>query len=552
MSFSSRFFIIVIFFLPLLMLASGCINAVPDAPSPVDHVEFKLYSGFVPMDYPSVRTLRVDFSANTLVLVNEYVPASGKESETFSRPFSGNELDSLRVLLSNIAPGTFSDRYEFTGGSVADAGKAQLILDGPAIFPQRIEIDPFIDVRELSGKNTEKLAVLVDELMKWMTFMEEQNASTDFSVRLKWDSVFGALSDPARYPAGRVLELDSSGALTLTLEYLPDSNKSADIISTVLSARDLTTLRSLTDSLPLAQLKERYEVKKEERPTDTGPTELLLQRGSLSKSVILDAGADVPELKALLAELYRLTNWAESTYSNASTAWFFFEPVACGNNSWEQWHADLNRVYVRAPTEEEILKEYFQTVQGIGILDFSQVESDRLVCRSCDCPRGDYLTVRVNAKDSSRMQELGWKPVGPVEFSLVAQRAFSGETLTGFEFEVVHSFSELEDFLSPWLPPEKPNNEEPFLYTFVPRQLDFESKTVIVLVDAASTKGGMISFEVVRVESDSDSLNVFLKRINREVPGSEAQTGTPFMPVYSVAILQAEKTDLPVEVFWIS
>jgi len=88
-----------------------------------------------------------------------------------------------------------------------------------------------------------------------------------------------------------------------------------------------------------------------------------------------------------------------------------FAPIQCGSNSWEKWHSDLNRVYIRAPTEEEILKEYFSTVQGIQIISYHDIQAEpgTVTCMACNCARGDTIIVEVAAKDNAKMLELGWK-----------------------------------------------------------------------------------------------------------------------------------------------
>lgn len=86
-------------------------------------------------------------------------------------------------------------------------------------------------------------------------------------------------------------------------------------------------------------------------------------------------------------------------------------PIQCGENSWQKWHSSLNRTYIRAPTEKEILTEYFRTVQNIEILDFKNIPAKpgTIVCAACNCSRGDTIEVLVSEKDKAKMIELGWK-----------------------------------------------------------------------------------------------------------------------------------------------
>lgn len=115
--------------------------------------------------------------------------------------------------------------------------------------------------------------------------------------------------------------------------------------------------------------------------------------------------------------------FASAPFNNATTnefeitnnpqnesVWLTYAPTQCQTNPWEIWHADLNRVYIRAPTEKEILTEYYRTVHNIEILEFQQkpADPDQVVCRACNCPRGDTVAVSVNDNDSPKMVELEW------------------------------------------------------------------------------------------------------------------------------------------------
>jgi hypothetical protein len=96
---------------------------------------------------------------------------------------------------------------------------------------------------------------------------------------------------------------------------------------------------------------------------------------------------------------------------NQSEEWLSYKPIQCGQNPWEKWHKDLNRTYIRAPTEQEIVKEYYRTVYEIEILEFKNIPapSGTNVCKACTCQRGDTIFVLVDEKNIAKMLELGWK-----------------------------------------------------------------------------------------------------------------------------------------------
>ncbi|MBI4052988.1 MAG: protease complex subunit PrcB family protein [Candidatus Diapherotrites archaeon] len=102
---------------------------------------------------------------------------------------------------------------------------------------------------------------------------------------------------------------------------------------------------------------------------------------------------------------------------NVSTTVLTYAPIQCGENPWEKWHADLNRVYIRAPTEEEILKEYYSIVHGIPVVSYKNIPAPpgTIVCMACQCPRGDKIEIWVDnstetgRKNVEKLVELGWK-----------------------------------------------------------------------------------------------------------------------------------------------
>ena len=88
-------------------------------------------------------------------------------------------------------------------------------------------------------------------------------------------------------------------------------------------------------------------------------------------------------------------------------------PVQCSGNLWDIWHAGLNRTYIRAPREQEILTEYLQT-QGVRVLEYHLTAAPQgtIVCAACSCARGDTIQVRVGSEqEKALLVQIGWRPV---------------------------------------------------------------------------------------------------------------------------------------------
>lgn len=96
--------------------------------------------------------------------------------------------------------------------------------------------------------------------------------------------------------------------------------------------------------------------------------------------------------------------------SNEATVWLHYQPLQCTDTPWNSWHESLGRTYVRAPTEEEILTEYYATVHQVEILDFEEVplSEGTVVCAACGCPRDYSLRVQVAASDAEKLIAEEW------------------------------------------------------------------------------------------------------------------------------------------------
>jgi len=91
------------------------------------------------------------------------------------------------------------------------------------------------------------------------------------------------------------------------------------------------------------------------------------------------------------------------------TVWLSYYPIQCGQNPWEIWEANSGRVYIRAPTEKEILSSYYSQIYEVQILDYANTKNSDIVCAACACSRGDTINVQAYAKDAQKMLLLGWE-----------------------------------------------------------------------------------------------------------------------------------------------
>ena len=64
-----------------------------------------------------------------------------------------------------------------------------------------------------------------------------------------------------------------------------------------------------------------------------------------------------------------------------------YRPKKCEKTAWQYWEENSGRVYVRMPTDEEIIKNYYASVFSIEVRDVKKIPLDEVTCEACDvCP----------------------------------------------------------------------------------------------------------------------------------------------------------------------
>jgi hypothetical protein len=86
-----------------------------------------------------------------------------------------------------------------------------------------------------------------------------------------------------------------------------------------------------------------------------------------------------------------------------------YMPKQCIDDPWNVWLANSSIRFIRAPTEEEIVKMYY-TQKLIDIKEYKRTATGELTCQACEvCGKGYILTVKVLEKDAAAMMNDGWK-----------------------------------------------------------------------------------------------------------------------------------------------
>jgi len=86
-----------------------------------------------------------------------------------------------------------------------------------------------------------------------------------------------------------------------------------------------------------------------------------------------------------------------------------YRPKMCEKTAWQFWEENSGRVYIRAPTDEEIIKHYYSSVYSIEVRDIKKIQLDQVTCQACDVCLETYLFgLTVNASDMQLLLDEGW------------------------------------------------------------------------------------------------------------------------------------------------
>jgi hypothetical protein len=119
------------------------------------------------------------------------------------------------------------------------------------------------------------------------------------------------------------------------------------------------------------------------------------------KVTIIDGNVDSAIIDGVWDETGQFMIGSELAYS--------YQPMMCEKTPWQVWEENSGRVYIRAPTDEEIIKSYYQTVYTIDVRDVKKIQSGMMTCQACDiCPETYRFELTVDADERYPLIDEGW------------------------------------------------------------------------------------------------------------------------------------------------
>jgi len=90
-----------------------------------------------------------------------------------------------------------------------------------------------------------------------------------------------------------------------------------------------------------------------------------------------------------------------------------YHPKMCEKTTWQAWEENSGRVYIRAPTDEEIIRGYYLTVYNIDVRDVKKIQLGTVSCQACDvCLETYRFGLTVNASEMQPLLDEGWTRIG--------------------------------------------------------------------------------------------------------------------------------------------
>jgi hypothetical protein len=86
-----------------------------------------------------------------------------------------------------------------------------------------------------------------------------------------------------------------------------------------------------------------------------------------------------------------------------------YRPKMCEQTPWQSWEKNSGRVYIRAPTDEEIIKSYYTAVDSTNVTGVKKVQIDEISCQACNvCVQPYRYELLANASEMQPLLDEGW------------------------------------------------------------------------------------------------------------------------------------------------
>ncbi len=340
----------------LLLFATALFAACTQAPGPVQApdtvITYKFYGGFT-LQTHAIQELVVTHDKAVFTIMS----GDGNVTQKYEKALTKDQFDSIVKVFADNNFDSFGERYEEGQNYVTDVGYTDITFSG-------------------NGKSKTVTAFNYDEYLPkgLVNIRQKLRETVEFTQALD-ESQVKALAEG--WIRGAPTYAYDGSNLTLVRYAREGSNP----------ARHMLTYQ-FTGSRP-------------------GYGNMSGQAGApgLTNHVMNVTIIDGAVSSAVIDE-----KWDETGgFLIGSEASLSYRPKMCEKTSWQVWEENSGRVYIRAPTDEEIITHYYASVYETEVRNVRKVQLDVMSCQACDvCMETYRFDLLVNASGMRPLLDEGW------------------------------------------------------------------------------------------------------------------------------------------------
>jgi hypothetical protein len=342
--------------LVILAMLAACVQAPVKEPSSDTVIKYKFYGGFV-MQTHAIQELVVTKDKAT----HTVTAADGNITERFEKALTPEQFNAIVKVFSDNNFSSFVDRYDEGQNYVTDVGFTDITLttNGTTKTVTAFNFDRYLP------------AGLVNIREKLQETVEFTRALDEKQVR---DIADIWILDAPTY------RYDGYG-----LQFVNYTRQESNPALHVLTYRFTSSHAGYGNRSGMVTAK-----------VNTGHTIKITMTEGNVESAVIDG------------------KWDETgQFMSGSELSLSYQPKQCVKTAWQSWEANSGRVYIRMPTEEEIIKNYYASIYETEVRDVKKIQSGMMTCQACDvCPESYRLELKVNASQMQPFLDEGWTRVG--------------------------------------------------------------------------------------------------------------------------------------------
>ena len=331
---------------------AACVQAPGPGPAGDTAITYKFYGGFVMPSY-AIQELVVTKDKATFTISS----ADGNITERFEKALTREQFDSIVKVFSDNNFTSFGDRYDKGQNHVTDVGFTDITLaaNGTSKTVTTYNFDQYLPAG---------LVRIREKLQETVAFTKMPDENQLKAIAEGW------IREAPTY------SYDGSG-LTFVSYVQQESNP----VRHVLNYRFTSSHAGYGN-----------------------------RSGAVTAQVVTEHTIKVTIADSNVESAVIDGKWDETgQFLQGSDIALSYQPVQCEKTVWQIWEENSGRVYIRAPTDEEIIKHYYAAVYTIEVRDVKKIQSGMATCEACNvCPESYRFGLTVNASEMQPLLDEGW------------------------------------------------------------------------------------------------------------------------------------------------